>query len=78
MPMPPPRPSTDPRHDRQSAHEMSQIVRALHDRGPLDPVELTSAVGATYWDTGHFDRALTMARVDGYVTVLEDGRLAAV
>ena len=55
MPMPPPKPSTEGRRDRQAFHEMGQIVRALEANGPRTPDELKAHVGATYWEERRFD-----------------------
>ena len=76
MPMPPPKPTTEGPRDRQVAHEMQQIVRALHDQGPVDPEELATLVGARYWEPGSFDRALALCVADGLVVRQPDGRLA--
>jgi hypothetical protein len=77
MPMPPPRPSTEGRHERQVAHEMGQIVRALEANGPLPPERLAELVGATYWDPDRFDRALTFVVADGLAHRTSEGRIAA-
>ena len=76
MPMPPPKPSTEGRRDRQVFHEMGQIVRALESEGPLPPDELRAVVGGTWWEAGRFDRALALAVADGLVHRIADGRLA--
>jgi hypothetical protein len=78
VPMPPPKPSTDIRQDRQAAHEIAQIVRALQDKGPMELSELHAVVGATYWDRRRFDRALALARAEGQLVSLADGRVDAV
>ena len=78
MPMPPPKATTESPRDRQVFHEMGQIVRALEDRGPQQPNDLQALVGASYWEHGRFDRALTLAASDGLVVRAEDGRLQAV
>ena len=75
MPMPPPKASTEGRRDRQVTHEMGQIVRALEDAGPSEPDELSSLVGAQYWEAGRFDRALAFAVADGLVVRDADNRL---
>jgi hypothetical protein len=77
MPMPPPKPSTEGRRDRQVFHEMGQIVRALEDQGALAREELAQAVGARYWEDGRFDRALSFAVADGLVVRTADGTLVA-
>jgi hypothetical protein len=77
MPMPPPKPSTEGRRDRQVSHEMGQIVRALEAEGPLTPQDLQRTVGAVYWDQDRFDRALAFAVADGLVYRTGDGTLAA-
>ena len=55
MPMPPPKASTEGRRDRQTFHEMGQIVRALEANGPQPAEELRRVVGATYWEEGRFE-----------------------
>jgi hypothetical protein len=77
MPMPPPKPSTEGRRDRQVFHEMGQIVRALESNGPQQPADLANLVGAGYWEHGRFDRALAFAVTDGLVHRTSDGSLAA-
>lgn len=77
MPMPPPKPTTEGRRDRQVFHEMGQIVRALEGRGPLPPDELAPLVGAEWWETDRFERALAYAVADGLVFRTADGALAA-
>jgi hypothetical protein len=49
MPMPPPKPSTEGRRDRQVFHEMGQLVRALEQNDAQQPEELARLVGADYW-----------------------------
>ena len=78
MPMPPPKASTEGPRDRQVAHEMGQIVRALEERGPQTPVELEQLVGATYWEGQRFQRALAFAVADGLVTRTADDLLQAI
>lgn len=77
MPMPPPKPSTEGRRDRQVFHEMGQIVRAVEAVGPLSVEELQAAVGASYWEPHRFERALAFAVADGLVVRGADGRLQA-
>jgi hypothetical protein len=77
MPMPPPKPTTEGRRDRQVFHEMGQIVRALEAQGPLTPEGLMQVVGATYWERDRFDRALALAVKDGLVYQTAEGSLAA-
>ncbi len=77
MPMPPPKPSTEGRRDRQVFHEMGQIVRAVEAEGPCTPEELSRLLGAAYWEGGRFDRALALAVADGLVVPGADGRLQA-
>lgn len=77
MPMPPPKPSTE-QHDRQTMHEISQIVRALRVNGPLAPERLGELVGAPYWDPGRFDRAVGVAISDGRLIRTRDGHLTTV
>ena len=76
MPMPPPKPSTEGRRDRQVLHEMGQLVRALEARGPLPPDDLRTLVGGDWWEEGRFDRALAFTVADGLVHRTADGRLA--
>jgi uncharacterized membrane protein len=78
MPMPPPKPSTEGRRDRQVVHEITQIVRALQVNGPQSIEELNQLIGAPYWDAHRFDRALALARADGLVVEGADGRVHAV
>lgn len=77
MPMPPPKPSTEGRRDRQVFHEMGQIVRALEAVGPQTPESLARQVGAAYWERDRFERALAFAVSDGLVTRAADGALHA-
>ena len=78
MPMPPPKPSTEGRRDRQIFHEMGQIVRALETEGPQTHERLTEIVGARFWEPNRFDRALAFAVADGLVVRTADGTLSAV
>ena len=75
MPMPPPKASTEGRRDRQTFHEMGQIVRALEANGPQTAEDLRALVGATYWEEGRFERAVNMAVTDGLVSRESDGTL---
>ncbi|HET9501760.1 MAG TPA: hypothetical protein VFO98_16025 [Marmoricola sp.] len=77
MPMPPPKPSTEGRRDRQVFHEMGQIVRAVEHNGPTSPEDLRGLVGATYWEKNRFERALAFAVADGLVVRDADGQLQA-
>lgn len=77
MPMPPPKPTTESPRDRQVAHEVGQLVRALKQEGPQQPDDLARLVGAAYWPAGRFERALAFAAADGFVTRGADGRLHA-
>jgi hypothetical protein len=77
MPMPPPKASTEGPRDRQVAHEMGQLVRALEQQGPQTPEELQRLVGASYWEAHRFDRALAFAVADGLVTRTADDRVQA-
>ena len=77
MPMPPPKPSTEGRRDRQVFHEMGQVVRALETNGSQQPEELARLVGAEYWEKGRFERALSLAVSDGLVVRTADGSLVA-
>ena len=77
MPMPPPKASTEGPRDRQVFHEMGQIVRALEKNGPQPPDELARIVGADYWESGRFERALELAANDGLVFMTGDGTVSA-
>lgn len=78
MPMPPPKPTTEGRRDRQVFHEMGQIVRALESEGPQTPDELALITGARFWEAGRFESALSYAMADGLVVRLNDGRLSSI
>ena len=78
MPMPPPKASTESPRDRQVFHEMGQIVRALEAQGPQALDDLAELVGATYWESGRFDRAMAFAAADGLVVAGADDRWQAV
>lgn len=78
MPMPPPKPSTEGRRDRQVFHEMGQIVRALETEGPQSPEDLERITGARFWEGNRFDSALAFAMADGLVIQMNDGRLTNV
>jgi hypothetical protein len=75
--MPPPKPSTEGRRDRQVFHEMGQLVRALEANGPQQPEQLAHLVGADYWEKGRFERALSLAVSDGLIVRTADGSLVA-
>jgi hypothetical protein len=77
MPMPPPKPSTEGRRDRQVFHEMGQLVRAVEQNGPVTQDELATLVGACYWEPGRFERALALALADGLLVRGEGGVLQA-
>ncbi|MGH3306476.1 MAG: hypothetical protein ACRDOX_02220 [Nocardioides sp.] len=77
MPMPPPKPSTEGRRDRQVFHEMGQLVRAVETNGPTDPDQLSALVGAAYWEPHRFDRALALSIADGLLVRTADGTLQA-
>jgi hypothetical protein len=77
MPMPPPKPSTEPRRDRQAAHEVKQLAKALRTEGEQTPEDLARLVGGAYWEDGRFDKALRYAITDGFVVRTPEGRLAA-
>lgn len=76
-PMPPPKPTTEGRRDRQVFHEIGQIVRALEAHGPTQPDELREVVGGRWWEEGRFDRALALAASDGLVHLTDDGSVVA-
>lgn len=78
MPMPPPKPSTERRRDRQLFHEMGQLTRAVEANGPQTREELAVLVGAAYWEEGRFDRALAHALDDGLLVRGPDGELQTV
>ncbi|HET6627776.1 MAG TPA: hypothetical protein VFG63_15400 [Nocardioidaceae bacterium] len=78
MPMPPPKPSTEGRRDRQIFHEMGQIIRALEHEGPQQPERLAEIVGARFWEHDRFDRALAFTIADGLALRTADGEIAAV
>jgi hypothetical protein len=78
MPMPPPKASTESPRDRQVFHEMGQIVRALESQGPQRLDDLAQLVGAPYWESGRFERALAFAAADGLIVEGADGRWQAV
>jgi len=73
--MPPPKPSTEGRRDRQAFNEMGQIVRALEAGGPATHEDLEIRVGRAYWEPHRFDRALRFGVTDGLISRTEDGML---
>jgi hypothetical protein len=77
MPMPPPKASTESPRDRQVFHEMGQIVRALEAQGPQRMDDLALLVGAPYWESGRFERALALAVADGLIVESPDDRWRA-
>ena len=77
MPMPPPKPSTEGRRDRQVMAEVGQLTRALQAEGSQSPEALAQLVGASYWEAGRYERALAIAIADGHVVRTAEGRLAA-
>ena len=76
-PMPPPKPTSEGRRDRQVFHEIGQIVRALEAHGPTQPDELREVVGGRWWEEGRFDRALALAASGGLVHLTDDGSVVA-
>ena len=78
MPMPPPKPSTEGRRDRQVTHEIGQIVSALQAEGPQTLSDLEALLGARFWEGDRFESALAFAIADGLVVSTQDGRLSAV
>ncbi|MEJ7770769.1 MAG: hypothetical protein WKF51_02640 [Geodermatophilaceae bacterium] len=78
MPMPPPKPSTEGPHDRQVTHEMHQIIRALQAHGPQSAEDLAVRVGAPYWETGRYERALALNQADGLLVRTAEGMLSSV
>lgn len=77
MPMPPPKPSTEGPRDRQVFHEMGQLVRAVEATGPSTPDQLRTLVGASFWESGRFDRALAFTVADGLLVLGPDNLLQA-
>ena len=77
MPDAPPKASTEGPRDRHVHYEIGQIVRALQAKGPQRPEDLATKVGAEYWESGRFDKALALAVSDGLLTRQGDGRLAS-
>jgi hypothetical protein len=77
MPMPPPKASTEGPRDRHVHYEIGQVVRALKSQGPQRPEDLAAKVGAEYWESGRFDKAVSLAVSDGLLTRQGDGRLAS-
>jgi hypothetical protein len=74
--MPPPKASTVKRASARRREQVRQIVRALRAEGDLTRDELYRLVGAPYWKSGHFDRALQTVLAEG--RAIEDGdRLSA-
>ena len=75
MPMPPPKPTTEGRRDRQAFHEMGQIVRALEANGPARPrSSRPSSARPTGRSTASSGRS-TSAVTDGLVSRAADGTL---
>ena len=77
-PMPPPKASTEGPRDRHVHYEIGHVVRAVQAQGPQSPDDLRALVGAEYWESGRFDKALALAVADGLLSRQGDGRLAAV
>jgi len=77
MPMPPPKPSTEPAPRRRQRREIDQLARALRAIGPTDRDALATEVGAAYWEPGRFDAALEAALRTHHVIRDAEGRLAA-
>ncbi len=75
MPMPPPKATTEGPRDRQVFHEMGQLLRALDVVGPSTPEELATHVGAAYWESGRYERALAFLVADGLAVRDADGKL---
>ncbi len=50
-------------------------LRALEDTGPCSPEDLGTLIGARYWESERFDRALAFAIGDGLVVRGPDGEL---
>jgi hypothetical protein len=77
MPMPPPKPSTEGKRDRQVQSEVRQITRALHAEGSQSPEALEKLVGSAYWEDGRYEQAIAFAIAHGHVVRTAEGRLAA-
>jgi hypothetical protein len=73
--MPPPKASTEGRRDRQTFHEMGQVVRALEANGPQSLESLATLIGAAYWEADRFERAVQLTVTDGLISRTEDGML---
>jgi hypothetical protein len=62
--------------DRDSERELSEIVAALREHGPMNRRELRRAVEARFWGPGRFGDSLWLARRRGLVR-REGNRLSA-
>jgi hypothetical protein len=68
--------SSTPEEDRDIEREVSELVAALREHGPMNRRELRRAVESRFWGPGRFTNALWLARRRGQVR--RDGnRLAA-
>jgi hypothetical protein len=56
---------------------MGQLVRAVEANGPAAPEELATLVGAAYWESDRYERALMLAVNDGLLVPGPDGKLQA-
>ena len=75
--MPPPRPSTEQR-DWMLEHEVAQVLRALRAEGPQSSDDLSTLVGARFWEPGRFERAVLDGITSGRIIQLNDGRYSTV
>ena len=55
--------------------EIEILARAVQDRGPLGPRELSATVAAKYWGPGRFRTALREAIAEGRVVRAGKGML---
>jgi hypothetical protein len=55
-------------------HEISQLERALEDKGQLQRGELGELVGCKYWGPGRYSRALRAAVQEGRISRVARGR----
>jgi len=77
MSTPPQKQPGKPGGNRRRRQEIQQIQRALQDQGPADADTLKRLVGATYWEAGRFDKALSWGIQKRLLVRQEDGRYSA-
>lgn len=77
MSLPPPNSSVSERRSRRTEEHSQQLVRALRAEGAQDQHVLYQLVGAPYWRSGQFDKALRAAVTDGRIHRTDNGRLSA-